>query len=84
MFKRVNFKLLRSPALFLFLASVACSLIFGYNMYIVTILIQEFFAFLFAVGIAILGGGKTLIWINYIVAFLMLNTGAIASAVGAV
>lgn len=75
-------KSLKFPALFLLFASLACSFIFEYDMGLIPILIQEALAFVFAAGLVKLGKGNTAIWINYIIWFLLLNTGAIANAIG--
>lgn len=75
-------KSLKFPALFLFFASLACSFIFGYGMGLIPILIQEALAFVFAAGLVRIGKGNAAIWINYIIWFLMLNLGDIASAIG--
>ena len=79
MFSKDTFRKIAAPALFLLLASIACSFLFKYDLGIVPIIIQETIAFLFGYFAVVRPGRSRLfLWIIYIVLFLLLNIGGIA------
>lgn len=79
MFSKDTFRQIAAPALFLLLASVACSFLFRYDVGIVPILIQEAVAFLFGYFAVIRPGrSRSFLWIIYAALFLLLNLGGIA------
>lgn len=70
------------PAAVLFVGSFACSFIFGYDLGIVAILIEEIIAFIFGAALVKQGKPGKYIWLNYLVWFFLLNAGNIAESMG--
>ncbi len=83
MLKKESLRQAAAPAVFLLVASVACSLIFGYEMGIIPILLQEILAYLFGYFLVIRPNRPLYyLWIVYAVFFALLNLGIIAERLG--
>lgn len=83
MFNREALRQAAAPAAFLLITSIACSLIFGYDIGIVAIAIQEFLAYLFGYFLVIRPRRScALLWCIYVISFLLLNIGSIAERLG--
>lgn len=83
MFSKESLRQAAAPAAFLLVASVACSLVFGYGMGIIPILIQEIIAYLFGYFLVIrTDRPRYHLWIVYAVFFALLNIGNIAERLG--
>lgn len=85
MFRKETLRQVALPAFCMLAATVACAFLFGYagSIGVVFLLIQQFFALLSGYFAVIRPGrGRTHLFINYFIWFLLPNIGSIAQYFG--